>query len=185
MHLPQELLDKIIDYLPFYPWEYIRNCSLVAKSRVRPCQRRLFEFVWIYERNLRSWLDNISPTNVELMGHIRLLSYNVSNVTPRGEVIEPGRRLYYLRNFLPLFRQLRSFIWFSAPFRGSLGKLKYFLLFNTPSLTFACGIPMSQPTCSSLFSTASPTSQASASTASPTTLPMNRSFPFLDHPSSG
>lgn len=75
MHLPQELIDKIIGHLP-PGHKSLHNPSLVAKTWAYPSQRRLFESVYIMaDRALESWLINISPTNVELLQHVRSLSY--------------------------------------------------------------------------------------------------------------
>ena len=81
MCLPQELVDKILGCLPLddkQDQQSLRNCSLVAKSWINPSQRRLFETVVITEVNRQSWLKNISPTNVELLQHIRSLSIGSS-----------------------------------------------------------------------------------------------------------
>jgi hypothetical protein len=101
MNLPPELLEEIIEHLPSYDKRTLRSCSLVTKSWIFPSQKRLFESVGIRPGNLQSWLDNISPTNVELLGHVRMLSYTEY---PR-EMIGPVHLT--LRDYFPSFRQLR------------------------------------------------------------------------------
>ena len=109
IELPQELIYEIISHLPKYYPKCTRACSLVARSWTRPSQERLFEEVDIYERNLQSWLRNVSPTNVELLGHVRSLSYIMNAVSRKTE---PPHRA--LRDYLPSFRQLRHLV-LSAP----------------------------------------------------------------------
>ena len=111
MKLPQELVDEIIGYLPWHHPEYIRACSLVATSWLRPSQKRLFEEIRIQKQNLPSWLKNISPKNVELLGHVRSLSYVTPSEVSQG-MIGPLHRT--LCGYLPSFRQLRR-LTLSAP----------------------------------------------------------------------
>jgi len=100
MQLPQELIDKIVSYLP----EHVGTYSLIAKSWVRPTQKRLFEVVVIHEDpGLRSWLETVSPTNVELLGHVRSLTYVMDPDPPA--TIKPLHDA--LRDYLPSFHQLR------------------------------------------------------------------------------
>jgi hypothetical protein len=106
MQLPPELLDEIIGHLPPNDKQSLRRCSLVARSWIHPCQKRLFESVGIHNRNSRSWLDNISPTNVELLGHTRTLSYRTFNRLSR--TTEPAH--LPLCDYFPSFRQLRRLI---------------------------------------------------------------------------
>lgn len=103
MKLPPELIDEIIGHLPPDDKESLQNCSLVTKSWIRPSQKRLFEVVDIRQQNLQSWLDTISPTNLELLGHVRRLSYKEY---PEGAV-EPAHQA--LRDHLPSLHQLRHF----------------------------------------------------------------------------
>ena len=53
----------------------LKSCSLVAKSWIDPSRRRLFETVLISNTDRRLWLDKISPTNTELLRHVRSLFY--------------------------------------------------------------------------------------------------------------
>jgi hypothetical protein len=104
MQLPQELVCEIINHLPLpecCPAD-IRTCSLVTKSWVHPSQRRLFEDVNIDDWSLQLWLKNISPTNSELLGHVRSLSYTADLTRLRV-----GRLDSVLRDYLPSFCQLR------------------------------------------------------------------------------
>ena len=100
MKLPQELVDEIISYLPGYGGGFLGDYSLVAKQWVRPTQKRIFECVLIHrDPLLKSWLKNISPTNAELLGHVRSLLYEPPSTT------EPPH--HTLRDYLPLLHQLR------------------------------------------------------------------------------
>ena len=108
MNLPLELVDEIIGHLPQDDKQSLRKCSLVAKSWISSSQRRLFNTVEIDRRNLQSWLDNISPTNAVLLGHVRQLWYNEY---PKGE-IEPAHRA--LRDYFSSFRQLSHLTLHSA-----------------------------------------------------------------------
>lgn len=75
MSLPHELLDEICGYLPPDDKQSLRACSLVARSWVSPARRRLFSSVTIAEDNYLLWRDKISPTNTELLNHVRSLQY--------------------------------------------------------------------------------------------------------------
>jgi hypothetical protein len=96
MNLPPELLDEIIGHLPINNQQKLRDCSLVAKSWIYPSQKRLFKSVEIEPRNLSSWQDSISRTNVVLLGHVRILRYEASELAHCA-----------LRHYFPSFRQLR------------------------------------------------------------------------------
>jgi len=74
MCLPQELIDEIFSYLPVPPNEpqTFRNSSLVAKS------------------------DSISPSNLELLHHVRSLTYTLG--------------IDSLGDYLPSFRNLESLV---------------------------------------------------------------------------
>ena len=100
MHLPQELLDEIINNLPLNEEESLRNCSLVARSWKNPSQRRLFERVEIVEGDLVLWQINISPANGELLQHVRSLSYF-------NDIRSMIYHAHTLRDYLASFRQLR------------------------------------------------------------------------------
>ena len=104
MKLPPELLDEIIGQIPRR--HLLHSCSFVTKSWTYLCQRHLFKTVKIHPGNLQKWLDNISPANAELLGHVRVLSYVQSWVYPK-RVIGPAD--HTLREYFPSFRQLRHF----------------------------------------------------------------------------
>ena len=70
MTLLLELLDEILNYLPPDD-ESLKNCSLVAKSWLRLSRQRLFENDFIQDAECQSWVDNIPPTNTELLQHVR------------------------------------------------------------------------------------------------------------------
>lgn len=111
MNLSPELLDEIVGHLPPHDQESLRGCSLVAKSWVYPGRSRLFEMVENLKRNVGSWLENTSPTNVEVLGHVCSLSYGIVNtrLTPRG-VVDSARCMSALRDYLPWFQQLGHFV---------------------------------------------------------------------------
>lgn len=130
MHFPPELLDRIFGYFDILLWGCIslKKFSLVAKSWVYPSQRRIFETVYISERQLWSWLGNISPKNVELLGHIRSLTYDM-DATPRVG-IDPARRMDVLRDYLPSFRQLRSLYLVCTPIPSPPQQVQVFSAFQ-------------------------------------------------------
>ena len=105
--LPQELIDEIIGQLPPGDRRSLQNCSLVAKSWTHSSQKYLFENVYIGRWSLQPWLDNISPTNATLLGHVRRLTYDYSET----EVVLAHR---HLCDYFPSFRQLRTFTFFGA-----------------------------------------------------------------------
>ena len=103
MKLPPELVDEIIGHLPPGDKRSLRNCSLVAKSWIFPSQKRLFGVVEITGENLRQWLDNISPTHIDLLGHVRHLLYREY---PKGSIKQVHLSLH---DYLPSFRCLSHF----------------------------------------------------------------------------
>ena len=74
MTLPLELIDEIIRYLAFDIWS-LRRCSLVAKPWAHLCRRWLFQDVVVTRKTHQSWLDRISPRDVELLRNIRSFTY--------------------------------------------------------------------------------------------------------------
>jgi len=95
-------LDEIFSYLPPDDWGSFRACSLVARQWVSPAQRRLFSSVKITQDNYQPCKDNISPTNTELLGHVRSLWYLAAWRVP-------GRKLPPINgfNYLPSSRHLQ------------------------------------------------------------------------------
>ena len=124
--LPPELLDEIVGHLLPHGQESLRSCSLVAKSWVYSSGRLLFKTVEILEQNLGSWLENISPTNVEILGHVYSLSYGIVNtrLTPR-EVIDLARRMGALRDYLS-----SGFVWSSTPIPSLPQRIQIFSAFQ-------------------------------------------------------
>lgn len=108
MHLPTELVDEILSHLPSNDKESLRSCSLVAKSWPDLCQKRLFETVCISPDTCQSWLSNISPTNTELLRHVRELTYVIRGRW--GSWHPPCRIGDELGDYLPSFHQLRRLI---------------------------------------------------------------------------
>ena len=109
MSLPHELLDEILGYLSLddkQDQQSLRNYSLVAKSWTNPSRRHLFKTVEIGEATLQSWLDTIPPANVELLQHVRSLSYLVTTIA-RQRGWRPMRHIDVLRDYLPSFHQLQ------------------------------------------------------------------------------
>lgn len=110
MELPPELLDDIISYIPPDDYQSLQNCSLVAKPWVYPSRRRIFKTV-----NLRRvtrqelWLATISPTNVEVLQHVRSLICRIADApdSPRPSA-DP------LRDYLPSFDHLERLTFFSG-----------------------------------------------------------------------
>ena len=81
MSFPRELIEEILSYLQIHgkqDQQSLRNCSLVAKSWVDPSRRRLFETVLIRARDRQSWMDRISPSNIELLRHVRSFCFSGS-----------------------------------------------------------------------------------------------------------
>ena len=137
-NLPPELLGEIIDHLPPHRERSFRNCSLVAKSWTYPAQRRLFQYVNIWEdHRLRSWLDTISPTNAELLHHIRRLHCRIPDVP--GSLYGSGGTVDFFRDYPPSFCQLECLVLFS----GCLMRLTQIwtpsAFQNTLSLLCLCG----------------------------------------------
>ena len=106
--LPPELLAEIINHIP--DDKSLRNCSLVAKSWVYPSQRCIFRAVNVSRTTrLKSWSETISPTNIEVLQHVRSLTYNIANT--------PGSRhppLDFLRDYSPSLPHLKRLIFFSG-----------------------------------------------------------------------
>ena len=107
MRLPQELIDEIFSYIPLNDLQTFRNFSLVAKAWVHRSQRRLFHTVSISKSTYDSWVDNISPTNLELLHHVRSLTYTLGTT---ARVRFPGYRIDSLGDYLPSFRNLETLV---------------------------------------------------------------------------
>lgn len=107
MSLPAELIDEIVYYLPTDEPQTLRNCSLVAKSWVHRCQKRLFETVSISKSTHSSWANSISPANIELLYHVRSLTYLLD---PNGWFCFPAHRVDSLGNYLPSLSNLESLV---------------------------------------------------------------------------
>ena len=125
MYLPQELLDEIMGYLSPYGTRSLRDCSLVAKSWVHPSRRRLFEKIDVQRLiYFRLWVKNISPTNVELLQHVRSLSCGIYDAgDPTHDPTDP---VNFLRDYSPSLRRLRRLNLF-------FGRLVSFTQIGTPS----------------------------------------------------
>lgn len=86
MHLPQELLEEILSYLPLddeQDEQSLRNCSVVARSWVNPSRRRLFKMVGIRNEGIQLWLANVPSTNEGLLQHVRSFSYIIDPTNQR------------------------------------------------------------------------------------------------------
>lgn len=104
MDLPEELLDEILGHLPLDDERSLRSCSLVSRSWLGPSRRLLFANIRIRRDNHQSWLNNISPTNTQLLRHARSLTY----FYPLQETPDPRYCIRLLRHYLPSFRQLKT-----------------------------------------------------------------------------
>ena len=112
MDLPQELLNEIISYIPQNDIHSLRSCSLVARSWVYPSRRYLFHTVHVERTNtFRSWVNNISPLNLELLQHIRsLYCENADSFTSHhGHTNRVGFLTYYS----PSLHELRN-LWLTS-----------------------------------------------------------------------
>ena len=118
MNLLPELIDEIISYLPLDEPQALRNCSLVSKSWIYPSRKRLFEGVHIRKSDYNLWTERISPENVELLHHVRSLTY-VLDMTVWFR--HPEYRIDSLGSYLPSFDQLEN-----------LGLFSVLLLSDTP-----------------------------------------------------
>ena len=120
MDTPPELLDEILSHLPSDGGRSLQSCSLVSKSWLEPSRRLLFTHISVRVDNHQSWLDNISPTNVGLLRHIRSLEYfqpplrsnslGLANFIRLryGVDFDPRCNLFTLRDYLPAFCQLQT-----------------------------------------------------------------------------
>ena len=107
MSLPPELIDEIIQHLPLDKPQTLRNCSLVAKSWVYRSQKRLFQTVSISKSTRSSWVDRISPANLELLHHVRSLTYTID---PTARLRFPAHHIDSLDDYLPSFHNLESLV---------------------------------------------------------------------------
>jgi len=111
MRLPQELVDEILNYLPLNDKEDyrpLRNCSLVAKSWTNSSRRHLFETVVIRKANRHLWLDKISPSNVDLLQHIRSLFLSGSEPLGLPALSKYDSDIDDLYTYFPSFRRLHT-----------------------------------------------------------------------------
>ena len=109
MRLPQELFDEIIGHLPPGDKPSLRSCSLVAKPWISPSRKTLFQEVDVRaDLNLESWLNNISPTNIELLQHVRELVCRMPSA--RDSVCDQTARIDLLRDYSPSLCQLRRLV---------------------------------------------------------------------------
>jgi len=108
MSLPQELIEEILSYLTSrdkQDQQSLRNCSLVAKSWINPSRRRLFKTVVIRKRDYQSWLDKISPSNTELLRHVRSFYFSGSGPWELAPFTRFTEDLYV---YFPSLRRLRT-----------------------------------------------------------------------------
>jgi len=81
LHIPQEILDEIIDTIAGGPYAFtspirrrvLRDCTLVAKSWTRRSQKHLFASVSLTPENLRSWCRVNARNPDSLNHHVRIL----------------------------------------------------------------------------------------------------------------
>jgi len=109
MDLPPELLDEIISHVPSND-KTLRNCSLVARPWVYPSQKRIFKVIDIWRNShLKSWLEAISPTNVDVLRHVCSLTCKIPSTL---DSLHPPIDL--LRDYSPSFRQLERLTFFTG-----------------------------------------------------------------------
>jgi len=119
MDLPQELIREIIHHIPSNDQQSFQNCSLVAKSWVHPSRRFIFWTVDVSgAARLKSWLDKISPTNVQVLQHVRSLTCYIAD-SPGS----PHQPVDLLRDYSPSFRQLERLA-FQSGYLPSLGQIE-------------------------------------------------------------
>ena len=95
-HIPQEILDEIIDTIAGDPLAYtspirrrvLQECTLVAKSWTRRSQKYLFTHVSLTPENLESWcrVNALNPNS--LNHHVRILELK-QNDEPSTRKFEP------------------------------------------------------------------------------------------------
>jgi hypothetical protein len=150
MHLPEELLDEILSYLPPYDKRSLQRYSLVSKSWLEPSRRLLFAHISIRVDNYHSWLDNISPADTRLLRHVRSLDY--FELVPASSWAVPhqtsaprngiNRRVYVLQDYFPSFSQLQMVVFRNMDVDLTIpGHLKMFSAFKytLSSLSFIRG----------------------------------------------
>ena len=123
MKFPPELVEEIIGHIPRIDKKTLQNCSLVSKSWAYSGQKRLFEIVHLNEWNLPSWLDNISPTNTTLLGHVRQLFCDYS-----GREVEAVH--HDLRDYLLSFCKLETFSLHRAHIASHHHPTEFFSVFH-------------------------------------------------------
>jgi len=119
MSLPPELIDEIIHHLPLDEPQALQNCSLVAKSWVHCSQKRLFQTVNISKSTRSSWKDRISPVNLELLHHVRSLTFTID---PTAWLRFPGYRIDSLGDYLPSFHNLESLVLSSMDLQSDISQ---------------------------------------------------------------
>jgi hypothetical protein len=70
--LPQELIDAVISFIPKNA--HLKECALVGKRWVRPCQERLFEQVTLLSRATERWTIPVMENQPLLFSYIRKLT---------------------------------------------------------------------------------------------------------------
>ena len=124
MKVPEELIDEIFSHLPPDDKRSLHSCSLVSKSWLQPSRRVLFARVSIGVDTYQSWLDNILPTNTELLRHVRSLTYLVRQAG--GSYL----RVDALRDYLPSFCQLQILTFKAVKIPSIPGHLELFPAFK-------------------------------------------------------
>ena len=97
MHVPQEILDEIIDTIAGSPHassspirrRVLRDCSLVARSWTRRSQKYLFASVSLTPDNIDSWRRVNTKNPDTLNHHVRFLEVKQSDETNTPK-FEPG-----------------------------------------------------------------------------------------------
>ena len=70
--LPRELIDAVIDFIPKN--SYLKECALIGKRWVRPCQERLFERVTFLSRATERWTIPVTENQPLLFSYVKKLT---------------------------------------------------------------------------------------------------------------
>ena len=126
MRLPPELIDLIFSHLSLDELQTLRNCSLVARSWAHRSQKRLFETVQISRLTYSSWVEGISPENLELLRHVHSLTLSITG--PRCPV--PTSLIDDLGDYLPSLHNLKSLVLSSLNLESGSPKVENFSAFR-------------------------------------------------------
>ena len=104
--IPQELVNEIIGYLSFGPRKSLSNYSLVARSWVYPCQKRLFRSIRIPPWKLQTWVGGCLSKSDAPLSYVRHLACGSEDLLFTGR--SPNRAGYSLCSLRPTHFNLRN-----------------------------------------------------------------------------